>query len=65
MTNPAITYAPRPDTTPETELSSLANVYKFVLDCHAKEEDTRPGAPNDGTKSKENSANERIIQQSA
>jgi len=36
MTNPAITYAPRPDTTPETEISALGNVYRFILDCHAK-----------------------------
>ncbi len=36
MTNPAITYTPRPDTTPETEISALGNVYRFILDCHAK-----------------------------
>lgn len=65
MSSSRIIYAPRPDTTPETEISALGNVYRFILDCHAKKEDTRPGAPNDGTKSKENSANERIIQQSA
>jgi len=28
---PSISYAPRRDTTAETELSALANVYKFVL----------------------------------
>lgn len=65
MPSPVVSYAPRPDATPAAELSALANVYRFVLDCHAKKEDTRPGAPNDGTKSKENSTNERIIQQSA
>jgi hypothetical protein len=26
----------RPDATPEIEISALANVYRFVLDCHAK-----------------------------
>jgi len=28
---PSISYAPRPDTTAESELSALANVYEFVL----------------------------------
>jgi hypothetical protein len=31
-----ITYTPRPDATPETELNALAAVYAFVLDCHSK-----------------------------
>jgi hypothetical protein len=30
-----ITYAHRPGVTPETELSVLANVYRFVLKSHA------------------------------
>jgi hypothetical protein len=30
-----ITYAPRSGVTPETELSVLANVYRFVLKNHA------------------------------
>jgi hypothetical protein len=29
----AISYAVRPDVAPEAERSTLANVYKFVLDC--------------------------------
>jgi hypothetical protein len=29
-------YHTRPDATPESELSALATVYKFVLDSHAK-----------------------------
>ena len=29
---PHIVYAPRSDTTPETELRALANVYGFLLD---------------------------------
>jgi hypothetical protein len=33
-----ITYAQRPDTTPETELSALASVYRFILDCHTQKE---------------------------
>ena len=32
MDRPSISYAPRPDTTPETELSALCNVYKLIID---------------------------------
>ena len=42
---PGIAYAARPDAKPQAELSVLANIYKFVLDCHAKKEATRPGSP--------------------
>jgi hypothetical protein len=31
ITSPRITYAPRPDATPEAELAVLAAVYRFVL----------------------------------
>lgn len=31
MSEPAITYAPHPDATPEAELNTLASVYRFVL----------------------------------
>jgi hypothetical protein len=31
-----ITYTTRLDVAPETEISTLANVYRFVLDCHEK-----------------------------
>lgn len=47
MTNLAITYAPRPDTTPETEISALGNVYRFILDCHAKKEAAPASRPDD------------------
>ena len=36
MDKPFISYAPHPDAAPVAEVSALANVYKFVLDCHAK-----------------------------
>jgi hypothetical protein len=55
---PGIAYAQRPDALPDAELSTLAAIYRFVLDCHAKKEATRPGSPDDGTKVKEDSANE-------
>jgi hypothetical protein len=37
MSSPRITYTSRPDATPEAELNVLANVYRFILDCHARE----------------------------
>ena len=36
MNSPRIIYTSRPDATPEAELNVLANVYRFILDCHAK-----------------------------
>jgi hypothetical protein len=36
MISPRITYTPRPDAMPEGELSTLANVYRFVLDSANK-----------------------------
>jgi len=35
MSSARITYSQRPDATPKVELGALANVYRFVLDCHA------------------------------
>lgn len=37
-----ITYVPRLDVTPETELSVLANAYRFVLKSHATTRDRIP-----------------------
>ena len=36
MKRSGIVYRPRVDVGPEAELSTLANIYRFVLDCHAK-----------------------------
>ena len=58
MSDPVITYAPRPDATAEAEIGALANVYKFLMDCRARKEATRPGSPDDGIKVKEDSADE-------
>jgi hypothetical protein len=33
MSEPQIAYSARPDATPETELSTLANVYRYTLKC--------------------------------
>jgi hypothetical protein len=45
-----IAYIPRSGTTLDTELSALVIVYRFILDCHATKEATRPGGPNDVVK---------------
>ena len=55
MSGSAITYALRPDATLEAEVSTLANIYKFALDCHAKKEATRPGSPDDAKEIKNGS----------
>ena len=33
---PSVIYTPRSDATPKAELDVLANVYRFILDRHAK-----------------------------
>jgi hypothetical protein len=38
MSSPRIIYTPHPDATPQDELNVLANVYRFVVDWHAKTE---------------------------
>ena len=48
--NSDIVYRQRPDTTPETEVATLAAVYRLLLDQHAKKKAARPsGAGNFGT----------------
>jgi hypothetical protein len=49
MSSARIVYTPR-DATPEAELDALATVYRFILDCRAKQEDARPGVPDDAAK---------------
>jgi hypothetical protein len=46
MNSVRITYAPRIDTEPEAELSALANVYRFILDCSAKRSSPRQSRDN-------------------
>lgn len=59
MAKPAFTYVSHADATAESELAALQNVYRLVLGkamkggCLPDE-----GGPDDGTKSKEDSANE-------
>jgi hypothetical protein len=49
-----VTYTPRPDATPETELSALSGVYAFILDC-AKKRGRLPdrSGPEDARKDKD------------
>jgi len=60
VSNPRIAYAVRSDHTPHTERTALVAAYLFIIDCHAKKEAaTSPvRRPDDGTKIKEDSANE-------
>jgi hypothetical protein len=47
MSSARITYTPRPDATPESELDALVAIYKFVLECHASKKAADPtGDPN-------------------
>ena len=47
MDNPRITRTSRADATPEAESNVLANVYRLVLDCHAKQMAAEPDSCND------------------
>jgi hypothetical protein len=62
---PSISYALRPDATLEAESNVLANVYRFILDRHAKkmaaEPAPEPDGRNDGTKLQGDSADAQII----
>ena len=49
MKRSGIVYRSRVDVGPEAEISTLTNVYRFILDCHAKNKAARP----DGTYEKE------------
>jgi hypothetical protein len=64
MNSPRITYIQRPDATPEAESNALANVYRFILDCHAKKMAVDPTPEPDGragTKLQGDSADAQII----
>ena len=58
MSSPHIVYRPRPDATPEGEVTALADVYSFVLRCgearrvEGKKKAAGPGGPNDAEESK-------------
>ena len=58
MSEPCIVYTQRSDVAPEAETSALAAVYRFIIDCRTKVEAAPESRPDDGTKIKEDSANE-------
>jgi len=58
MSNPRITYVQRGGTTPRAELDALSACLGFISDCRAREEAAPDNRPDDGTKVKEDSANE-------
>jgi hypothetical protein len=58
-----VVYRPREGATAESELSALMATYRYLIfDCHAGDKDARPGAHDDETNSKEDSASDDIIQ---
>jgi len=62
---PSITYTPRPDATPERELSALAAIYKLCINSHGKKSAVGAGYT-DGddakARSKDDSSAKSIIQ---
>jgi hypothetical protein len=56
-----ISYTPHFDTTPEAELSALTNVYRFILDCHAKKEAAPDSRPDDAMKGSKDDRARTII----
>jgi hypothetical protein len=59
MSSPHITYAARPDATPEAELDALATIYKFLLfDSQARKGDPRD-LTSDSTKKRTTSTDKK------
>ena len=44
-----VTYIPRSDTSAELEATTLAAVYRYVLDCHAKKKAVEGSGGEDAT----------------
>jgi hypothetical protein len=57
MSSTRITYAPRPDATPEAEISALAAIYKLCISSHERKEAAPESRPDDRNKIKGDSAN--------
>ena len=54
MSTPRITYVPRSDATPESELDALVAVYAFILQCHESRKVADPtGDPNEAKEDKD------------
>jgi hypothetical protein len=50
MGSPRIIYSARRDAMAETQIWALANIYRFVLDRHAKKEAAPKSRPDDARK---------------
>jgi len=59
--NNRISYASRPDATPESELDALADVYAFVLEARTKKRAAVPSGPENGVKEDEHVHTKRSI----
>jgi hypothetical protein len=64
VNRPSISYAQRPDATPETEISALAAVYKFVLDSANKNAAGMTSTNGDDAKGSRDDRARNIIQES-
>ncbi len=60
MSSPRITYTPRPDTTPDSEIVVLANVYRLVLDCCNAKKNTVGAGHTDGDDAKKGSLKHEV-----
>jgi hypothetical protein len=56
MNSFGIVYRSRADAEPEGELNALATAYRFILNCHERKKAASESRPDDGTKTKEDSA---------
>ena len=61
MNSARITYTQRSDATSEDEVAALRNIYRFIIDGHAKKEATRPGSPDDAKERSEDDSSARTI----
>ena len=54
--------ARRPDATQVHARDARARAWAFAFECYRKKKGARPGAPDDGTESKEDPADAPIVQ---
>lgn len=47
------------DASPDASRDARARAWAFAFECYRKKKGSRPGAPDDGTESKEDSADDR------
>jgi hypothetical protein len=62
MSSAHITYSQRPEASAKNEFTALANIYRFILDCHAKKEAPPESRPDAGKETNEQSGKISISQ---